>query len=147
MMKEKDYRLKTEKINAPINPDVNSVIKTYPSYAREIFFQLRELLYQTATSNHKVGSLEETLKWNEPAYLTTQSKSGSTIRIAWNKKYPETLGIYLNCKTSLVENVRTMFPDDFKFEGNRGLILLHNKALPVASIRYCFEMALTYHLS
>ncbi|TQV88092.1 DUF1801 domain-containing protein [Aliikangiella coralliicola] len=129
-----------------INPEVSSAVKNFPPEAKEAFFELRELVYSAAADNKKIGVLHETLKWREPSYLTQQSKSGTTIRIAWNKKYPDSIGIYLNCKTTLVENIRTLFPDDFQFEGNRGLILNLSRPLPVDAILCCFEMALTYHL-
>ena len=43
--------------------------------------KLRQLIFDVAAKTKDVGQLEETLKWGEPAYLTSESKSGSLIRI------------------------------------------------------------------
>ena len=64
------------------------VLETYPPAMRRRLKVLRKLILHTAASTVGVGPLEETLKWGEPAYSTTQSGSGSTIRIAWKKSSP-----------------------------------------------------------
>jgi hypothetical protein len=56
---------------------------TYPSGIRKQLLVLRELIFAAAQASKGVGELEETLKWGEPAYVTAQSKSGSTVRIDW----------------------------------------------------------------
>ncbi len=68
------------------------------------------MIFDVAASTEGVGAIEETLKWGEPAYLTTASKSGSTIRMDWKGKKPNQFAMYFNCKTTLVETFRTMFP-------------------------------------
>ena len=80
---------------------------------------LRRIIFETAARNDDVGALEETLKWGEPAYVTSNTKSGSTVRIAWKRKNPDQYAMYFNCRTNLIETFRTMFADDFKYEGNR----------------------------
>lgn len=73
---------------------------------------------------------EETLKWGEPAYLTSSTGSGSTIRINWKKKRPSEYAVYFNCQTTLVDTFRTLFPKDFKFEGNRVLVFSQTDTIP-----------------
>ena len=68
-----------------------------------------------------VGELEETLKWGEPSYLTTESKSGTTIRIDWKPKHPNQYAMYVNCKTTLVDTYRSLFPE-LTYEKNRAII-------------------------
>ena len=65
------------------SPRVAQVFDSYPPALRTRLLALRALIFEVAASTPGVGELEETLKWGEPAYLTTQSKSGSTVRIAW----------------------------------------------------------------
>ncbi|MEP6790955.1 MAG: DUF1801 domain-containing protein, partial [Ramlibacter sp.] len=63
----------------------SAVAKTFESYPpdmRRKLLALREIILRTAAATEGVGPLQETLKWGEPAYLTSQSKSGSTVRIA-----------------------------------------------------------------
>jgi len=125
--------------------EVAAVYETYPPKIRRSLFVLRELIFATAASIEGVGDLEETLKWGEPAYITSKSKSGSMIRLAWKKSHPLRYGAYFHCQTNLVETFRTLFPDDFEFEGNRGLIFQEGDAVPLDALAYCFAAALTYH--
>jgi len=80
------------------------------------------------------------------AYLTEQSRSGSTVRLGWKKTTPGQYVMYFNCQTSLVDTFRTLFPE-LKFEGNRALLFEEDKALPTAAVKQCIELALTYHLN
>ena len=75
--------------------------------------RLRELILETAGEIEEVGPIEETLKWDEPAYLTSETGSGSTIRIDWKEKSPDQYAIYFNCKTSLVERFKTLAKEGF----------------------------------
>ena len=106
---------------------------------------LRTLILEVAAQTQGVGALEESLKWGEPAYVTTVSKSGSTIRIAWKKARPTQYAMYFNCQTTLVDSFKTMFPTAFKFEGNRALVFDESDEVPVEALSICVEMALTYH--
>lgn len=130
----------------PANPEVKAKFASYPPEVRRKLLAVRKLIMRTASSLPKVGPLEETLKWGEPAYLTTQSKSGSTIRIDWKAAKPDQYAIYFNCNTTLVDSFRSLFPQDFQFAGNRALVLSLNTPLPVNAVEFCIGAALTYHL-
>lgn len=106
---------------------------------------LRELVLRTAASIDGVGEIEETLKWGEPAYVT-KNKSGSTVRVDWKKQDPDHYAMYFHCQTNLVETFRTLFPHDFKFEGNRALIFSLRDKVPVDALSICIAASLTYHL-
>lgn len=108
--------------------------------------RLRTLIFEVASQTEGVGEITETLKWSEPAYLTTKPKSGTTIRIDWKAKHPERVGLYVNCSTSLVENYRSMFSDKLQFEGTRAILLQANSPLPEKELKICIQMALRYHL-
>ena len=127
------------------NPAVAAKFQSYPPGMRPKLMALRELILEAAADTAEVGEIEETLKWGEPAYLTSQSGSGSTIRIDWKKSRPESYAMYFNCKTKLVETFRTMFPNDFKYEGNRALVFAANAPMPTDALRFCIAIALTYH--
>src|SRR5207249_1374311 len=60
---------------------VEAVFATYPSPVKSKLLALRRLIFDTAKTTAEVGALQEALKWGQPSYLTTESKSGSTIRI------------------------------------------------------------------
>lgn len=107
---------------------------------------LRELIFSVAAQSPRVGELQETLKWSEPAYLTAQTKSGSTVRMDWKPKSPEKIAVYFNCNTTLVDSFRSLFPKDFEFEGNRAIVLRANQRLPKKELSFCIAASLTYHL-
>jgi hypothetical protein len=75
---------------------VRKVFDVYPHPYKQQLLYLRELIFQTAHQTSIVGDLEEALKWGEPSYLTTQSKSGSTIRMDWKEKHPNEYALYFN---------------------------------------------------
>jgi hypothetical protein len=122
------------------------IFATYPTQIRRKLMALRKLIFEVAKTTEGVGPLEETLKWGEPAYVTSQSKSGSTIRLGWKKSQPAQYAIYFNCNTNLIESFRTLFPDDFKFEGNRAIVFDDDEVVPIDALCFCIAAALTYHL-
>jgi hypothetical protein len=126
-------------------PAVARVFEAYPHAMRQRLLALRALILETAATTDGVGRLEETLKWGEPAYVTSESKSGSTIRIDWKKKSPSQYAMYFNCQTSLVETFRTLFPGEFRFEGSRAIVFNESDEVPKDSLAFCIAAALTYH--
>lgn len=127
------------------NPAVAQAFEAFPPTMRRKLLRLRELIFKTAAATPGVGEIEETLKWGEPAYLTTQSKSGSTVRLGWKKAWPTQVAMYFNCQTTLVESFRTLFPNDFNFEANRALVFDETDDLPSDALGHCIAAALTYH--
>ena len=74
-----------------INPKVKLVFDYYPDSIRNKIFALRELVIETAKEINEITSIEETLKWGEPSYLT---KNGSTIRMDWKPKTHDQYAMY-----------------------------------------------------
>lgn len=130
----------------PPPPRVASVFKSFPPPIRRKLVTLRRLIFKTAVATEGVGAITETLKWNEPAYLTEQSKSGSTIRLGWRKSAPHRCAMYFSCQTDLVSTFRGWFMDDLEFEGNRAIVFDEANTIPTAALAMCVEAALTYHL-
>jgi hypothetical protein len=124
---------------------VARVFAGYPSRMRRKLMALRELIFKTASSTDGVGAIEETLKWGEPAHLTTETGSGSTIRVGWKRSNPAQYAMYFHCRTNLVETFRSLFPKALTFGGNRSLIFGENDVLPVEALSACIAAALTYH--
>ena len=129
------------------NAAVAAVFASYPPAFRRKLLALRKVILETAESTEGVGSIEETLKWGEPAYVTSETNSGSTIRIDWKKSAPTQYAMYFNCKTNLVDTFRTLFPDTFRFEGNRKIVFEERDVVPIESLSFCIAATLTYHLS
>lgn len=126
------------------SPDVAAKFDGYPVSARLELLALRELIYEVASGTPAVGELEETLKWGEPAYVT-KNGAGSTIRIDWKPRAPDEYVMYFNCKTTLLETFRSLFPNDFSFSGNRALVFPIGSRPPQDALRFCIAASLTYH--
>ena len=110
---------------------------------RQKLLELRELIFDTAASTAGIGRIEEVLKWGQPAYLTTESKSGTTIRIAAHNK--SQFAMYVHCQTSLIATLRKTLSNELQFEGNRAIVFDEGSALPTQLLRICIAAALTYH--
>lgn len=78
---------------APSSPKVAAAFSSYPTRVRTKLLALRRLILDTAKRTNGVGPLEETLKWGQVSYLTTDSKSGSTIRIDQVRSEPARYGM------------------------------------------------------
>lgn len=129
------------------DPAVEAHFKRYPATVRKKLLALRELIFDVAAETEGVGQLQETLKWGEPAYLTSQSKSGSTVRMDWKAKSPSQYAVYFNCNTGLVDTFRTIFPNDFKFEGRRAIVFDIADHVPKDALAVCLSASLTHHVT
>jgi Domain of unknown function (DU1801) len=130
----------------PSDPKVAAAFSSYPARVRAKLLALRRLILDTAKTTHGVGPLEETLKWGQVSYLTTMSKSGSTIRIDQVKSEPGRYALYFHCQTNLVETFRELYPE-LVCGGNRCILLDASDTLPKDALRHCIALSLTYHLS
>jgi len=128
-----------------LNHHVAERFASYPANVRLKMARLRSLIFAVAARDERIGKLEETLKWGEPAYLTSASKSGTTVRIDWKAKSPNQLGLYVNCKTPLVDTFRSLFPQ-LNFAGNRAIVLDVGGDFPETELKVCIALALTYNI-
>ncbi|SEW31750.1 protein of unknown function (DU1801) [Aliiroseovarius sediminilitoris] len=125
------------------NAAVADTFAGFPGDARAGLLELRDLIFETARDTPGVGRIEETLKWGQPAYLTPDSKSGTTIRLG----VPKTGGfaLYVHCQTTLIAEFRSLFADGLTFDGNRAILFQDGQALPTEPLRLFIRNALTYH--
>jgi Domain of unknown function (DU1801) len=124
---------------------VEAVFSAYPKPIRTKLLALRRLILDTAKATSGVGALQETLKWGQPSYLTSESKSGSTIRIDRVKSAANQYAVYFHCQTDLVETFRRLYPSELSYAGNRCILLDAGAKLPEPALRHCVALALTYH--
>ena len=90
-----------------------------------------------------IEEIEETLEWGEPSYLV---KKGSTIRIDWKSRSPDSYAMYFKCTSKLVSTFQEVYGDTFSYEKTRALIFELDQELPEAELRACIRTALSYHL-
>lgn len=131
------------------DPAVEAVFAAYPARTKAKLLALRKLILETAAKMPGVGALDETLKWGQPSYLTTETRSGSTIRIDRVKPEAgddrERYALYVHCQTTLVSTFRQLYRDELTFGGNRSILLEADRPFPKAALRHCIALALTYH--
>lgn len=124
------------------NPEVEIIFANYPDIVRKKMLLLRELILETTKELEGVTTLEETLKWGEPSYIT---KHGSTLRMDWKSKSPDQYAMYFKCTSRLVETFKTVFKNDFEFEGNRAIVFQLKDQIPKKELKECIKATLTYH--
>lgn len=128
-----------------IPDDVAKVFRAYPPKLRSMLVALRRLILKTAARTEGVGALEEALKWGQPSYLTSETNSGSTVRIGRVKASDEKYAVYFHCQTDLVSTFRELYPKKFSYEGNRAIVLDADKKPDEKALAHCIALALTYH--
>ncbi|MBZ9629151.1 DUF1801 domain-containing protein [Salegentibacter sp. LM13S] len=124
------------------DPRLIDVFRNYPDFVRPQLEYLRELIIETAAETESVSELEETLKWNEPSFVT---KFGSTLRIDWKEKQPNQYAMYFQCNSRLVDTFRLVFNETFEFEGKRAIIFQLDQQISKTELKQCIRTALTYH--
>lgn len=125
-----------------MTPAIAAVFETHPAAMRDRLLALRELIYATAAMTDGVGPLEETLKWGQVSYLTTQTGSGTTLRIDRDKATGQP-ALYVHCQTDLLSRYRALYPDAFAYDGQRGVVI--GPAADQAALQHVIALALTYH--
>ena len=131
-----------ENLEINTNPEVDKVFNNYPENVRDKMLALRKLVLETANEIEEITTIEETLKWGEPSYLT---KNGSTIRMDWKSKNPNQYAMYFKCTSRLVETFKIIYHKTFEFEGKRAIVFQLNDEIPISELKSCIKTALSYH--
>jgi hypothetical protein len=126
--------------------DVRTAFEAFGPDVRGRLMDIRALIFDRAGDDPAIGAITETLKWGEPAYLTEQSGSGSTIRLGCPRGRSDSVALYFNCRTTLVGDFRMAFGDMFEFEGSRAVFLPIAGPLPREPLVQMLGLAMTYHL-
>ncbi|MDW4499276.1 DUF1801 domain-containing protein [Sulfitobacter sp. D35] len=128
----------------PVPAEVAEVFDRMPETVRDRLLGIRALVFEVAAARPEVGRIAECLKWGQPAYLTPESRSGTTLRLGLGKG--GAAAVFTHCQTRVVPEFRAIFPDAFAYDGNRGVLLPAGDALDEAALRMLIGRALTYHL-
>ena len=129
-------------LNVRTDPQVEDVFSDYPDFVRDKMQFLRALVIETAWETDGVDTLEETLKWGEPSFVT---KNGSTLRMDWKERSPDQYAMYFQCTSRLVDTFRLVFDHRFQYEGNRAIVFQLNQKVPVNELKKCIAATLMYH--
>lgn len=120
---------------------VQITFNDFPDNCQQPLLTIRELIFKTASELPSIGTVTESLKWNQPSYATSK-KAGSPFRLGIMDSQ---IAVFFHCQTTLVETFRGLFSDSLTFSGNRGILLDPEAALPIKELTFCIESALTYH--
>ncbi|WP_420627872.1 DUF1801 domain-containing protein [Candidatus Leptofilum sp.] len=133
-----------DKSNLTQFTEVTAVFNRYPQPIQGKLWELRALVLETAVSTPGVGKIVETLKWNQPSFLTVKPKSGTTIRLDAHDVTQNQIGLYVHCQTNLIDTFRQQCPT-LTYDGNRAIVLDARDPLPLDALQACISLALTYH--
>jgi len=117
---------------------------TYDEDIRRNLLVIRDIILSTAACTKDVGVLNETIRWGQPSYITTQPKTGSIIRLG--PACEGAFAMFFHCQTTLVEEFRMTFGDKLRYEGNRALVWKVGDILDGEMIGHCVREALLYKL-
>lgn len=123
-----------------------SVTDQYPTEINEKLLYLKSIIYERAELNSKVDEIEESLKWGQLSYVS-KNRSGTPIRLGTEKKMPGFYGLYVNCSTTVINDIKHIYGDIFRYDGNRGLLFKVHDQFPENQIRNVIDLILCYHVN
>lgn len=127
-----------------IPTEVARVFETWPEGPRARLMEIRSLILNVAL-DAEIGTLTETLKWGEPAYLPARPRVGTTIRLGWSAALGPDCALYVPCQSNLVDRYRQTCPTEFAYDGDRAVRIPVAAPLAAAPLRRMITMALRYH--
>ncbi len=125
------------------SPEVEAAFLAFTLGARAGLLSLRRLIFDVAGRTEGVGRVEEALRWGQPAYLTPETKAGSTIRLGAPKEGG--FALYVHCRTTLIDEFRAAHGNGFETEDSRAVRFREGEAVDEAAVGALIARALTYH--
>lgn len=121
------------------------VIDAYEAPVRAGVRALRSLIYEVALGLPEIGRLEEVLRWRQPAFLTPETRAGSTLRIGPHDS--ACFALFVHCRTSIVRTYAQAFPGWDRLDGNRAVLFDHPGQIEPLRLSSLIRHALTYHVA
>ncbi|MGJ8681997.1 hypothetical protein [Paraglaciecola sp.] len=122
--------------------EVKPVYDQFSPKMKKHLLQVRTWIFEIAQTNDDIGHVQECLKWQEPSYVTSGPKSGTTLRLS--QVDTEHYGLFVHCQTSLIEEFKLVYPD-LTYNKTRGVVFAANLPIKGNIIKQFIFMALTYH--
>ena len=123
--------------------EVRAAFDAFAPQARTGLLQLRDLILAQAADMPQVGPITEALRWGQPAYLTSQTKAGSTLRLGVPKSGG--FALFVHCQTSLIADFRAVAGDRFRYEGQRAVLFARAGDLQPDLLALLIRRALGWH--
>lgn len=123
--------------------EVAEKVASYPEAVRPTIMALRALILEVAAEDARIGEIEESLKWGQPAYRPKRARVGTTLRL--DARGEGIVAMFYHCQSKLGEQFDAVY-------GSRLTMDHRSISIPVFDppdaqiLRHCIQMALTYHL-
>lgn len=104
--------------------------------------RLREAVLSRAQELPGVGRIKEDLRWGQLAFLTPETKAGSSLRIA---DKGDGFALFVHCQTDLIARLRAIYGDTVTTEKSRALVF-QDAEFDTEPACLLAGWALTYHL-
>ena len=105
---------------------------------------MRALILAVAAADARIGALEESLKWGQPAYLPKRARVGTTLRI--DATGDDRYAIYFHCQSRLSEQYDALFGNQLVMD-HRSIQISVDDPPAAETLKHVVQLALTYHLS
>lgn len=105
--------------------------------------RLRDLIFDVASGLPEIGDLSETLRWGQPAYVTSK-RAGASLRLGVPKS--GSFALYTHCQTPLIADFAMAFPKMDKIEGARAILFDDPSQIDPIRHGMLIKSVLTYHL-
>ena len=124
--------------------EIAAVFDAQNSQSRKGLLTLRDLVFDVGDDLPQIGKIHEALRWGQPAYLTPETKSGTTLRLGIPKSGG--FAMFVHCQTRLISDYKAAFPDVTNIEGNRAVLFKYATEIDPNRQKWLIRQALTYHL-
>jgi hypothetical protein len=139
-------RVSSMTVHRVSDPAVKAAFASYPQEIGDALRDLRATILDVADAVKTIGSIEESLKWGQPAYRPIGARVGTTIRVGPMPKSDSEYALFFHCQTTLAEDFEELYPGVFRIVDNRALVFSLGDVPPDLPLRHCIAIALTYHL-
>ena len=126
------------------NINVKEKFLMFPNDKKDCLFHLRDLIFNTAETDPRIGPLSEELRWGDPSYITAKTNAGSTVRLGVFDC--SKVALFFHCKTKLVEDFKTLYPNALEFSKNRAILINPLSPPHDEILQHCILASLIYKL-
>lgn len=128
----------------PAIPDeVQRVFDACTVQNRTGLLRLRSLIFACASDHPQIGSVVESLRWGQPAYLTPATGAACSLRIGAQRD--DGFGLFVHCKTDLIATFLAGPGAGQRSAGKRAILFRDVADIQAAPIGMLIAGALTYH--
>ncbi len=127
-------------------PEVGAVFDRFAPDLRAALLSVRRLILRIAAEDPRIGPLDESLKWGQPAYRPRRARTGTTVRLGALRDEPDHYGVFFHCQSGLIARFRDLYADRLGFQADRAIVLSIIGERDDAALGHCLTLALTHHL-